>query len=240
MRPHIGLMLVTLGAGGALAGCDAVSSSSAPPRSLTQAESRFTVRVDAPNSRFAVAKAPEDSFRAREIPSELRERTMALLTELKARESADRSIVIDLPADVLFDFDKADLRPDAMPALEKAAELLASYPTAPLAIFGHTDAKGEDSYNDPLSLRRAQAVADWLKSKTTRSAEVEGYGERKPVAPNAKPDGSDDPEGRQKNRRVEIVIKPLVGGAGASAPAATGGPTAESKSSFGRTTNPQL
>lgn len=233
-----------LGAGTALAGCDAVPSSSDTPHNLAAQESRFTLRVNAPDSRFAIAVAPEDSFRAREIPAELRERTLALLTDLKARESADTSIVIDLPADVLFDFDKADLRSDAMPALEKAAELLASYPTAPLAIYGHTDDKGEEAYNEPLSRRRAQAVADWLKTKSARSADVEGYGERKPVAPNANPDGSDDPEGRQKNRRVEIVIKPLKGGgaresSSADAPVASVGPTAGSKSSFGPVAKPQ-
>lgn len=209
--------LLSLGGCGPATPTDEQSSTT----TVSSRESSFTERVTMPQSMFAVAKAPEDSFRAREIPSELRERTMVLLTELNARESSDQSIVIDLPADVLFDFDKADLRPDAMPALNKAAELLASYPSAPLAIYGHTDSKGEDSYNDPLSLRRAQAVATWLKAKNSRAAEVQGYGERRPVADNSKPDGSDDPAGRQKNRRVEIVIKPIGQGGSQGTGAAT-------------------
>ena len=223
------VIIATLG----LAGCDMNSASEqSAPRSIANQSSSFILKVDAPQSSFAPALVPEDSFRAREIPSGLYDQTQGLLKELNAREAPDQSIIIDLPADILFDFDKSDLRPDAYPALEKAALLLAGYPKAPLAIYGHTDAKGEDSYNDPLSLRRAQAVASWINGKSGRSADVQGFGEHKPVAPNAKPDGSDDPDGRQKNRRVEVIIKPLTPTATAITGHTTSGPTAASESSF--------
>ena len=62
------------------------------------------------------------------------EQTKALLVELKAQPTPEQAISIDLPADVLFDFDKADLRPDAAPSLAKAAELIKSYPQAPLTV----------------------------------------------------------------------------------------------------------
>src|SRR5690606_38163008 len=93
-------------------------------------------------------------FQVSEVAPERVETTRALLTELKARRS-DGALVIDLPADVLFDFDKATLRPDAEPALTRAAEVLRSYHDARVTIGGHADAKGDDAYNQALSMRRA-------------------------------------------------------------------------------------
>jgi outer membrane protein OmpA-like peptidoglycan-associated protein len=71
----------------------------------------------------------------------------------------EKEIKISLSADVLFDFDKADLRPEAGPALAKVAAVLKAHPKAATLIEGHTDGKGTDKYNQPLSERRAQAVA---------------------------------------------------------------------------------
>ncbi len=172
--------------------------------------STFVRAENAPRSTFE--KAGPDStlssvFVASEVAPERIETTRTLLTELKARRS-EGAIVVDLPADVLFDFDKATIRSDAEPALIKAAEVLKSYPEAKVSIGGHTDSKGDDAYNEALSQRRAKAVADRLAGATGRTLAAEGFGERRPVAPNAHPDGSDDPAGRQKNRRVEIRITP--------------------------------
>uniref|UniRef100_UPI00289D515D OmpA family protein n=3 Tax=Brevundimonas TaxID=41275 RepID=UPI00289D515D len=171
-------------------------------------------KAETPRSTFE--KAGPDSelqsvFVSSEVAPERVETTRSLLSELNARRS-EGVIVIDLPADVLFDFDKATIRPDAEPALARAAELLKSYPRAQVSIGGHTDAKGDDAYNEGLSLRRARAVADRLQGPAGRSLKAEGFGERRPVAPNVKPDGADDPAGRQKNRRVEIRIAPQAGG----------------------------
>ena len=149
---------------------------------------------------------PQTVLREAEVPRERLEVTRSLLAELKAQPTPEQAISVDLPADVLFDFDKADLRADAAPSLQKAAELVKSYAAAPLTVLGHTDGKGSDAYNDSLSLRRAQAVAAALKQHTGRQPRVEGLGKRQPVAPNATPDGRDDPQGRQLNRRVQILI----------------------------------
>jgi outer membrane protein OmpA-like peptidoglycan-associated protein len=119
-----------------------------------------------------------------------------------------RDIKINLSADVLFDFDKASLRPEAGPALAKVAEVLKAYPKATALIEGHTDGKGNAGYNQKLSEQRAASVRKWLLDygvatpMTTR-----GYGKTRPIAPNVKPNGADDPLGRQKNRRVEITVK---------------------------------
>jgi outer membrane protein OmpA-like peptidoglycan-associated protein len=132
----------------------------------------------------------------------------AVLEDLNAKVT-QQEIVIDLAADVLFDFDKADLRPEAAGEIGKVAQVLASHPGAPVTIEGHTDAKGDDAYNQRLSERRAASVKAWLVTNGADAATIttRGRGETEPVAPNAKPDGSDDPEGRQRNRRVEITLR---------------------------------
>ena len=111
-------------------------------------------------------------------------------------------------ADALFEFDKSTLSKDAEETLNALLPLLAKAGKHPASVEGHTDAKGTDAYNQALSERRAQTVKDWLVSHGALPASslMRGWGKRKPVAPNAKPDGSDDPAGRQKNRRVEIVL----------------------------------
>lgn len=129
--------------------------------------------------------------------------------ELVVKET-DTETRVDLAADVLFDFDKAELLPRAQETLQKAADFVkAKNHGAAVRIEGHTDGKGSESYNRRLSLRRADAVKNWFLAHGLNAMKfsTDGLGAAKPVAPNTKPDGSDDPAGRQKNRRVEIVIR---------------------------------
>ncbi|HVL03417.1 MAG TPA: OmpA family protein [Acidimicrobiales bacterium] len=118
--------------------------------------------------------------------------------------------VITLPELVLFDFDRAELKPEATATLAEIAEVIDFYEGAPVAIHGHTDDVGDEAYNDDLSRRRAEAVAAELATghgiDRTR-LDVAGLGERQPVVPNAQPDGTDNPDGRAQNRRVEVVIE---------------------------------
>lgn len=131
----------------------------------------------------------------------------AALQDLGAKTTG-MEIRIELSSDVLFDFDRADLRPAAVPSLQKVVTVLGSYPASTATIEGHTDSKGNDSYNQKLSERRAAAVRDWLRSHgAANPMTTRGWGAKKPIVPNTKPGGADDPEGRQKNRRVEIVVK---------------------------------
>ncbi len=128
---------------------------------------------------------------------------------LEVKESATE-VRIELAADVLFDFDKADILPKAQATLKQAADMIREKAKGTVRIEGHTDAKGSDSYNQKLSERRAAAVKSWFVQKEGLGNVpfvAEGFGATKPVAPNKKLDGSDDPDGRQKNRRVEIIIK---------------------------------
>jgi outer membrane protein OmpA-like peptidoglycan-associated protein len=127
---------------------------------------------------------------------------------LQVKETATETR-IELPADILFDFDKDQVRQTAEPALKQAADLIRANAKGTVRIEGHTDAKGADVYNLKLSQRRAQSVQIWLTERGgLRGVRfvTQGLGKNRPAAPNAKPDGSDDPEGRQKNRRVEIVF----------------------------------
>lgn len=120
-----------------------------------------------------------------------------------------QEIKVNLSADLLFDFDKADVKPAAEPELAKVETILKAYPNAKIAIDGHTDGKGGDAYNQALSERRAAAVSQWLVGHggaASANIRARGWGKTKPVAPNANADGSDNPEGRAKNRRVEITV----------------------------------
>jgi outer membrane protein OmpA-like peptidoglycan-associated protein len=122
---------------------------------------------------------------------------------------AAKQVRIELPADILFDFDKSNIRPSAADALKKAATLLREHAKGVVRIEGHTDSKGRPAYNQRLSERRAEAVRRWLVERdglTTIRFVTEGFGATRPKVPNTKPDGSDDPAGRQINRRVEIVF----------------------------------
>lgn len=129
--------------------------------------------------------------------------------DLQVKETG-QEIRIELAADVLFDFDKADLRPAAQKTLHQAAGIIQDKAKGAVRIEGHTDSKGNDAYNQKLSERRAASVKTWFVDKEGLGSVqfmIQGFGAKKPVAANTKPDGSDDPEGRQKNRRVEIILK---------------------------------
>ena len=124
-------------------------------------------------------------------------------------EEDELELRIIFDSDILFDFDKAAIRPDAEASLSALTAVLKSFKDKTIRIIGHTDNKGSHKYNEALSRRRADSVSAWL----VRQSELHGFrfesmgrGESQPIANNALPDGRDDPDGRQKNRRVEIEI----------------------------------
>lgn len=118
-------------------------------------------------------------------------------------------VSIDLKG-VNFDFDKSTLRPDAVSILNEAIEILKRYPELRVEVAGHTDSKGTDAYNQGLSERRATAVYDYLTANgidASRLVGPNGYGESRPIAPNTNDDGSDNPDGRARNRRTELNVQ---------------------------------
>ena len=124
------------------------------------------------------------------------------LKELKA-EVTPQEIKIDLSADVLFDFDKSDLKPAAEAQLGNLLTVVNSRPNAAVAIEGHTDVRGDAAYNQALSQRRAESVRAWLANHgvTPSRLTAAGAGESRPVRT-----GSSEAD-HQANRRVEIRIK---------------------------------
>lgn len=123
------------------------------------------------------------------------------LAALKAKQT-DRGLVVTL-SDVLFEFNRADLKPGAMRSLYPLVTFLKENPTRTVSIEGHTDSVGSQSYNLELSARRADAVRDFLMAQGVEAGRINtvGYGKAYPVASN------DTEAGRQQNRRVEVVMQ---------------------------------
>jgi outer membrane protein OmpA-like peptidoglycan-associated protein len=119
---------------------------------------------------------------------------------LATRDTA-RGLVVNM-SDVLFDTGKFTLWPLAREKLAKISGIVLAYPSLLLAIEGDTDSVGSDSYNQDLSEKRAEAVRDYLAQQNipAGSMTAKGFGKTQPVASN------DTAEGRQQNRRVELVV----------------------------------
>jgi outer membrane protein OmpA-like peptidoglycan-associated protein len=120
----------------------------------------------------------------------------------------DRGVTV-LVTDVLFDYDSDALTAAGTEAVTKIAEIVKKFADAnDLICEGHADHRGTEAYNFELSLRRARRVADALAAAGLPKERIssQGLGESRPLAKERKPDGSDDPEARARNRRVEVVI----------------------------------
>lgn len=160
-------------------------------------------QAEAGQSRAEMERAKADADRIRAEAEKSRadnEQLMKELSELKGKQT-DRGIVLTI-GDVLFSTGKADLSPRANASIDKLAEFLRNHPDRNLSIEGHTDSVGSDTYNDELSERRAEAVKSALVAKGVDSGRIvtKGLGKRFPVATNA------TAQGRQLNRRVEVVV----------------------------------
>ena len=116
---------------------------------------------------------------------------------------AENEIAVGLTNDILFDFNRADLRPESKSTLRTLANNFRQYPDEVITVEGHTDNVGSADYNQGLSERRAHSVRSYLIDEGVASSHIEarGYGESRPKATNS------TPEGRQLNRRVEIHIR---------------------------------
>ncbi|MCP1468391.1 outer membrane protein OmpA-like peptidoglycan-associated protein [Sphingobium sp. OAS761] len=116
------------------------------------------------------------------------------------------NLLLRMPSGITFGYDSATVQPQFQPTLNDVASVLAQYPKTYIDVLGHTDSDGSDAYNQGLSERRAQAVANYLVSRGVQSARIgtRGYGETQPIASNA------TEEGKAANRRVEIKIAPVT------------------------------
>jgi outer membrane protein OmpA-like peptidoglycan-associated protein len=123
-------------------------------------------------------------------------------TGVQVSQTADNRLKLDVPSDISFDTNRADIKPDFRPILDRFAGTLNDNPAATLSIIGHTDNTGNNAINEPLSLERAAHTRDYLATKGVSPTRVvvEGRGAREPIANN------DDAEGRARNRRVEMYV----------------------------------
>jgi outer membrane protein OmpA-like peptidoglycan-associated protein len=149
----------------------------------------------------ATQQAEKATQQAEYEKQELRARLLQQLNSILATRDSARGLVANM-SDVLFRSGSFELLPGARERLAKVSGIVLAYPTLHVAIEGHTDSIGADDYNQQLSEHRAQAVRDYFVQQGINSAAVEarGYGKTEPIASN------DTAEGRQQNRRVELIL----------------------------------
>jgi outer membrane protein OmpA-like peptidoglycan-associated protein len=154
-------------------------------------------------ARIESERARLQAEQARQERDQAQQRLYVSLSEILEVRREARGLIVNL-SDVLFDFNKATLKPGAREKLSKLAGILLAYPGGyRIEIEGHTDAIGSEEYNLKLSQARAESVSEYLKQASISPAKiiaVRGFGKSKPVASN------DTDAGRQVNRRVEIII----------------------------------
>ena len=152
--------------------------------------------TDAPTT---IGDAPETAARAPRPAAP----TLGMSTD-----AASRTVTMNLRSDVLFEFGNASLKAAAGPTLRDAARFVLQRPKAQVIIRGYTDSIGTEQANLTLSRQRAEAVRDWMVKSGVPSKQLSvlGMGAKEPVAANTKPDGTDNPPGREQNRRVSLSI----------------------------------
>lgn len=149
-----------------------------------------------------ITQQQQEIARNRQLIEELKRQN------LEARET-ERGVVVNLP-DVLFEFGRANLTGDARTKISTISGVLNNQARGRrVSVEGHTDSIGSEAMNQRLSERRAESVVMALENDGVSPQRItaKGFGERYPVAPNSNSDGTDNPAGRAKNRRVEVVIE---------------------------------
>jgi outer membrane protein OmpA-like peptidoglycan-associated protein len=123
-------------------------------------------------------------------------------TGVGVTQTPDNRLKLDIPSDISFDVNRADIKPNFRAVLDTFANGLVNNPATTVTIIGHTDSSGTDAINNPLSLNRAASVRDYLVTKGVTSSRIaiEGKGSREPLVAN------DTPANKAKNRRVEIFV----------------------------------
>jgi outer membrane protein OmpA-like peptidoglycan-associated protein len=157
--------------------------------------------AESERNKAAAANSDQQLQQAVQDREQLRARLLLQFNAILATRDTARGLVVNL-SDVLFDTGKYTLRAAAREKLAKISGIVLAYPDLRLAIEGNTDSVGSDAMNQELSERRASAVMDYLAQQSIPQASMtsQGFGKTQPVASN------DTAEGRQQNRRVELIV----------------------------------
>jgi outer membrane protein OmpA-like peptidoglycan-associated protein len=193
---------------------DAAQSAAASARADAQ---RLAAQQQAEQERLRAQQAQDAAAKSEQEKQQLRAQLLEQFNRILPTTDTPRGLKVNM-ADVLFAFGKYDLRPNAREALAKLSGIVIGHPGLKLSIEGYTDSIGSDEINQTLSQKRADTVRDYLVQQGVDASSVTatGYGKSNPVASN------DTDQGRQQNRRVEIIISGEVIGTqiGGTPPAA--------------------
>jgi outer membrane protein OmpA-like peptidoglycan-associated protein len=187
---------------------------------LAQQQSAEAAAAQASRDRAAAQaeteKARQAAAQAEAEKSQLRAQLLAQLNSILQTRDSARGLIVNM-SDVLFDTGSYTLKPGAREKLAKISGIVLAHPGLSLQIEGHTDSVGGDDFNQQLSERRADSVRDFLAEQGVAGSSItaRGFGKTQPVASN------DTAEGRQRNRRVELVVNGDAIGNTATAAAAT-------------------
>ena len=154
---------------------------------------------------------PEAEKKEGEKPNSDKSLSNAVDKMLNNSDSGQRGerFQVSFPGDVMFDSGKWKIKKSAEKLLYNFLNAIKNLKIKEILVEGYTDSKGSEAYNLTLSQRRADAVKAWLIEKgglDKAKIVTKGFGESNPIAPNTNPDGSDNPKGRAKNRRVEVYV----------------------------------
>lgn len=178
---------------------------------------RQAAEAQAQAAQQQASAAKQQAATAAAQAEQMRERLRQQLNQvLQTRETA-RGLIVNMP-DVLFAFNKYNLKPEAREKLAKVSGILLAYPDLKMQVEGYTDSVGSDAYNQTLSEKRADSVRDYLMSQgvSNNNIAAQGYGKSDPVASNA------TASGRAQNRRVQLVVSGAAIGIQQSQPGASG------------------
>jgi outer membrane protein OmpA-like peptidoglycan-associated protein len=158
-------------------------------------------QAEADASHQAAAAAEQARQQAEQQKEELRARLLAQLNQVLQTKDSARGLIVSMP-DVLFDFNKYTLKPEARERLARVSGIVLAYPDLHLQVEGYTDSIGSDEYNQELSEKRAATVRDYLVSSgvSINNVVAQGFGKADPVADNS------TAAGRKLNRRVDLVV----------------------------------
>jgi outer membrane protein OmpA-like peptidoglycan-associated protein len=173
------------------------------PRSIRRSPVPAKAEQDALRAKEEAARA--EAERNRKAAEALRAQLLEQFNRILPTTDTPRGLKVNM-ADVLFDTGKYDLRPPAREALAKLSGIVLAHPGLKLEVEGYTDSVGSETFNQQLSEQRATTVRQYLIAQglPENSISSRGFGETAPIASN------DTPQGRQQNRRVEIIVSGQV------------------------------